>query len=210
MRKIFVIIFVTCAITARCRSVALTNEENTAGEKNFVNTPEQLKKLITLYEENFGRLVNFVYKMSRNKDSNKQENQHTIQLLNQLSSFIAELVEEQSKAINSDLSMKINDINNIQDLINIIKEIDIVYQDGEITGEHVRIKRAAEGYKSAASFATEERMTNVLIDIQHQVVQIRKHLDKLCKKHYSTSAANFEVNPGDDIFSDQPKNDAAM
>lgn len=35
----------------------------------------------------------------------------------------------------------INNVNNVKDLINTIKEIDIVYQDGEITDEHIRISK---------------------------------------------------------------------
>ncbi|XP_077272675.1 uncharacterized protein LOC143903125 isoform X2 [Temnothorax americanus] len=174
------------------------------GEKISVNTPEQLKELIALYEENFEKLINFAIKMSKNKDNNKRE----IQFLNQLSSLIEQLVKEQSKAPSDNPTMKNvnNNVNNVEDLINTMKEIDIVYQDGEITEEHIRIKRAAEGYKRAASFATEERMTSTLIDIQRQVVQIRKYLDKLCKKHHPTSTAILEVNPDDDTSSiDQPK-----
>ncbi|XP_024893107.1 uncharacterized protein LOC112468233 isoform X1 [Temnothorax curvispinosus] len=160
--------------------------------------------------------------MSKNKDNNKRE----IQFLNQLSSLIEQLVKEQSKVRNvhakfdNDTSAILqapsdnptiknvnNNVNNVEDLINTMKEIDIVYQDGEITDEHIRIKRAAEGYKRAASFATEKRMTSTLIDIQRQMVQIRKYLDKLCKKHHPTSTAILEVvNPDDDTSSiDQPK-----
>ncbi|XP_024893108.1 uncharacterized protein LOC112468233 isoform X2 [Temnothorax curvispinosus] len=143
--------------------------------------------------------------MSKNKDNNKRE----IQFLNQLSSLIEQLVKEQSKAPSDNPTIKNvnNNVNNVEDLINTMKEIDIVYQDGEITDEHIRIKRAAEGYKRAASFATEKRMTSTLIDIQRQMVQIRKYLDKLCKKHHPTSTAILEVvNPDDDTSSiDQPK-----
>ncbi|XP_071647276.1 uncharacterized protein [Temnothorax longispinosus] len=148
-----------------------------------------------------------------------------IQFLKQLSSLIEQLVKEQSKVRNvhakfdNDTSAILqapsdnptmknvnNNVNNVEDLINTMKEIDIVYQDGEITDEHIRIKRVAEGYKRAASFATEKRMTSTLIDIQRQVVQIRKYLDKLCKKHHPTSTAILEVNPDDDTSSiDQPK-----
>lgn len=46
---------------------------NLTGEKIPINTPEQLKELIALYEENFGKLINFVMKISKNKDNNKQE-----------------------------------------------------------------------------------------------------------------------------------------
>lgn len=35
--------------------------------------PEQLKELITSYEKNFAKLVNFAIKISRDKDNNKQE-----------------------------------------------------------------------------------------------------------------------------------------
>jgi len=34
-----------------------------------------------------------------------------------------------------------NNVNNVKDLINTMKEIDIVYQDGEITDEHIRISK---------------------------------------------------------------------
>ncbi|XP_071572417.1 LOW QUALITY PROTEIN: uncharacterized protein [Temnothorax nylanderi] len=204
----------------RIKNTVCVDSLNLAGEKISINTPEQLKELIALYEENFGKLINFAIKMSKNKDNNKRE----IQFLNQLSSLIEQLVKEQSKVRNvhakfdndtnailqasSDNPMKNvnNNVNNVEDLINTMKEIDIVYQDGEITDEHIRIKRAAEGYKRAASFATEERMTSMLIDIQRQVVQIRKYLDKLCKKHHPTSTAILEVNSDDDTSSiDQPK-----
>ncbi|KYM89934.1 EF-hand calcium-binding domain-containing protein 1 [Atta colombica] len=97
----------------------------------------------------------------------------------QLSSIIEQLVQEQSrikndKFNNTDSTLQaLNNVNNIKGLINTIKEIDT--QDEEITNEHVRIKRAV-------TFATsEEWMTNMLIDIQRQVVHIRKYLDKLCK-----------------------------
>jgi len=46
---------------------------NLPDEKVPINTPEQLKELIALYEENFGKLVNFAIKMSKNKDYNKRE-----------------------------------------------------------------------------------------------------------------------------------------
>lgn len=44
---------------------------NLAGEKIVVTTLEQLKQLIASYEENCGKLKNFVIKM--NKDNNKRE-----------------------------------------------------------------------------------------------------------------------------------------
>ncbi|XP_011872856.1 PREDICTED: uncharacterized protein LOC105564792 isoform X5 [Vollenhovia emeryi] len=146
-----------------------------------VNTPEQLKELVALYEENFEKLVNFAIKMGKNEDDNKQK--------------------ASMRNVN-------NNVDNVKELINMMKKIDIVSQDGEITDEHIRIKRAAEGYE-AASFATEERMTNELIDIQRQVAQIRKYLDKLCKKH-PTSTAIFEVNSDDDISSIEQLNKVAI
>ncbi|XP_011872855.1 PREDICTED: uncharacterized protein LOC105564792 isoform X4 [Vollenhovia emeryi] len=166
-----------------------------------VNTPEQLKELVALYEENFEKLVNFAIKMGKNEDDNKQK----IQFLNQLSSLIEQLVQGQSRASMRNVN---NNVDNVKELINMMKKIDIVSQDGEITDEHIRIKRAAEGYE-AASFATEERMTNELIDIQRQVAQIRKYLDKLCKKH-PTSTAIFEVNSDDDISSIEQLNKVAI
>ncbi|XP_011687898.1 PREDICTED: uncharacterized protein LOC105450025 isoform X2 [Wasmannia auropunctata] len=226
--KVFVIIFAAFAIGAQCRSLSNTkdiekesaayveahrsarvhrdtskqdapnwiesivsrNSLNSTGERIPVNTLEQLKELIASYEDNFGKLVNFAIKMSKNKDNNERE----IQFLKQLSSLVEQLVQEQSKALSNNPMVNVN---NVKDLIDTMKEIDIVYQDGEITDEHIRIKRAVDGYKRAASL--EERMTNMLIDIQRQVVQIRKYLDKLCKKH-PTSMSILEVNPDDDIF----------
>ncbi|XP_011872854.1 PREDICTED: uncharacterized protein LOC105564792 isoform X3 [Vollenhovia emeryi] len=171
-----------------------------------VNTPEQLKELVALYEENFEKLVNFAIKMGKNEDDNKQKvRQYAIQFLNQLSSLIEQLVQGQSRASMRNVN---NNVDNVKELINMMKKIDIVSQDGEITDEHIRIKRAAEGYE-AASFATEERMTNELIDIQRQVAQIRKYLDKLCKKH-PTSTAIFEVNSDDDISSIEQLNKVAI
>ncbi|XP_011872853.1 PREDICTED: uncharacterized protein LOC105564792 isoform X2 [Vollenhovia emeryi] len=183
-----------------------------------VNTPEQLKELVALYEENFEKLVNFAIKMGKNEDDNKQK----IQFLNQLSSLIEQLVQGQSRVRNvhtkldndtdsllqASMRNVNNNVDNVKELINMMKKIDIVSQDGEITDEHIRIKRAAEGYE-AASFATEERMTNELIDIQRQVAQIRKYLDKLCKKH-PTSTAIFEVNSDDDISSIEQLNKVAI
>ncbi|XP_011687900.1 PREDICTED: uncharacterized protein LOC105450025 isoform X3 [Wasmannia auropunctata] len=202
--KVFVIIFAAFAIGAQCRSLSNTKD---IGERIPVNTLEQLKELIASYEDNFGKLVNFAIKMSKNKDNNERE----IQFLKQLSSLVEQLVQEQSKVrdmhaeLDNDTDSTLQalsnnpmvNVNNVKDLIDTMKEIDIVYQDGEITDEHIRIKRAVDGYKRAASL--EERMTNMLIDIQRQVVQIRKYLDKLCKKH-PTSMSILEVNPDDDIF----------
>ncbi|KYN45153.1 hypothetical protein ALC56_00403 [Trachymyrmex septentrionalis] len=160
-----------------------------------VNSPEQLKELIAAYEVNFGKLINYAIKISENKDRYK----HETQFLKQLSSIIEQLVQEQSRVMHDKLNntnsmplQALNNVNNIKDLINSIKEIDTVYQDEEITDEHVRIKRA--------TFATsEEWMTNMLIDIQRQVVHIRKYLDKLCKKHHPTSTTILEVNSDVDI-----------
>lgn len=83
-----------------------------------------------------------------------------IQFLNQLFSLIEQFVQEQSKMKNvhskldndadsilqvasSNNSIKDinNNVNNVKDLINTMKEIDIVYQDGEITDEHIRISK---------------------------------------------------------------------
>ncbi|XP_018339190.1 PREDICTED: uncharacterized protein LOC108746740 isoform X2 [Trachymyrmex septentrionalis] len=169
--KIFVIIFAAFAIKAQCRSLTLSNVRE-ADETISVNSPEQLKELIAAYETQF---------------------------LKQLSSIIEQLVQEQSRVMHDKLNntnsmplQALNNVNNIKDLINSIKEIDTVYQDEEITDEHVRIKRA--------TFATsEEWMTNMLIDIQRQVVHIRKYLDKLCKKHHPTSTTILEVNSDVDI-----------
>ncbi|KAL6255057.1 hypothetical protein P5V15_013390 [Pogonomyrmex californicus] len=206
--KFFVIIFACFTIGAHCRSFTFSNVRD-ADEKISINTPEQLKELITWYEENFAKLIKFAIKISKNKDNNKQE----IQFLNQLSSLIEQLVQEEFKErgmyakLDNDTdsiiqatnnSPTVKNVNNVKDLINTMKEIDIVYQDGEITDEHIRIKRAAEGYKKTAT--SEERMTNTLLDIQRQVVQIRKYLDKLCKKHHSTSTTILEENSDDDIF----------
>ncbi|XP_036144331.1 uncharacterized protein LOC105832781 [Monomorium pharaonis] len=191
--KYFTIIIAIFVIRAQSRSVTLSSVKD-ADERIFINTPEQLKELIAWYKENFGKLVNFAIKMSKNKDNNKQE----IQFLKQLSSLIEQLTQEQLKAPSNNPTM--NNVNDVKDLINIMNEIDIVYQDGDISDEHIRIKRAAEGYKKAASIAmSDERMTNILIDIQRQVVQIRKYLDKLCKKHHPV-ATTLEVNPDDDLF----------
>lgn len=35
-------------------------------------------------------------------------------------------------------------VNNVKDLIDYMKEIDIVYQDGDITDEHIRISKYQE------------------------------------------------------------------
>ncbi|XP_018059100.1 PREDICTED: uncharacterized protein LOC108694247 [Atta colombica] len=149
--KFFIITFAAFAIEAQCRSLTLSSVRE-ADETISVNKPEQLKELIAAYEKQF---------------------------LKQLSSIIEQLVQEQSrikndKFNNTDSTLQaLNNVNNIKGLINTIKEIDT--QDEEITNEHVRIKRAV-------TFATsEEWMTNMLIDIQRQVVHIRKYLDKLCK-----------------------------
>ncbi|KYN21174.1 hypothetical protein ALC57_06444 [Trachymyrmex cornetzi] len=178
-------------------NITSRNFFNLTDETIPVNTPKQLKELIAAYEENFGKLINFAIKISDNKDNNKRE----IQFLKHkfLSSIIGQLVQEQSRVMHAKLNntdsilQTLNKVNNVKDLINTIKEIDIVYQDEEITDEHVRIKRAA------TLTTSEERMTNMLIDIQRQVVQIRKYLDKLCKKHHPTSTTILEVNSDVDI-----------
>lgn len=38
----------------------------------------------------------------------------------------------------------ITSVNNVKDLIDYMKEIDIVYQDGDITDEHIRISKYPE------------------------------------------------------------------
>ncbi|KYN07174.1 hypothetical protein ALC62_01840 [Cyphomyrmex costatus] len=180
---------------------------NLTGDTISEITPDQLKELIASYEENFEKLINFAVKISENETNNKRE----IQFLKQLSSVIEQLVQEQSRIMhvkfnNTDSILQaLNNVNSVKDLINTIKEIDTVYPDGEITDKHIRIKRAA-------TFATsEEWMNNMLIDIQRQVVQIRKYLDKLCKKHHPTSTTILEVNSGVDISPvDQPNKIAIM
>ncbi|XP_012061178.1 PREDICTED: uncharacterized protein LOC105624422 [Atta cephalotes] len=195
--KFFIITFAAFAIEAQCRSLTLSSVRE-ADESISVNTPEQLKELIAAYEVNFGKLINFAIKISENKD-NKQSSiiRCTKQFLKQLSSIIEQLVQEQSRIKNDKLNntdstlQALNNVNNIKGLINTIKEIDT--QDEEITNEHVRIKRAV-------TFATsEEWMTNMLIDIQRQVVHIRKYLDKLCKKHHPTATTILEMNSDVDI-----------
>ncbi|KAM0731516.1 hypothetical protein ACS0PU_002576 [Formica fusca] len=194
--KYLVILFTAVTIGAQSRSVAPSNVGDT-DEEASINMPEQLKELITSYEKNFAKLINSAIKISRDKDNNKRE----IQFLNELSSLIDQLTREQSKMRNmyakldndtnyilQTLNNKptITSVNNVKDLIDYMKEIDIVYQDGDITDEHIRIKRAAEGYKETTSAMLEE-MINTLIDIQRHLMQIQKCLDKLCKKHHLTS-----------------------
>ncbi|KMQ97238.1 ef-hand calcium-binding domain-containing protein 1, partial [Lasius niger] len=197
MKTILVIVFIAFAIRAQCRSVELSDELRFTGEEAAANTPEQPRELITSYERTFGKLINFAEKISADKDNNERK----IQFLKELGSLIEQHVQEQPE-MRSMYTKLDNDtdsilqtsnnkpttrsMNNVKDLIDYTKEIDIVYQDGDITDEHIRIKRAA-GYKENASFATlEERMTNMLIDIQHQLIQVQKCLDKLCKKHHLT------------------------
>ncbi|XP_067217356.1 uncharacterized protein [Linepithema humile] len=200
-------------ITASRNSLILTDE------KTLVNTPKQLKELISSYEEYFAKLINFVLKISKNKDNNEQE----IQFLNRLTLLIEEITKDLSKVKNmhakldndtdstlqaSSSKPTMRNVYNVKDLINTIKEIDIVYQNGEITDEHIRIKRATEGYKDVLSFATSEEQISDMLDIQRQLLQIRKCLDKLCKKHHLTITS--EVNSDNDISSVSESNKVSI
>jgi len=79
-----------------------------------------------------------------------------IRFLNQLGSLIDQLTREQSKVrsmyakldngTNSilqtpNIKSTMTSVNNVKDLIDYMKEIDIVYQDGDITDEHIRISK---------------------------------------------------------------------
>ncbi|XP_012219771.1 uncharacterized protein [Linepithema humile] len=216
--KFLVIIFATIIIAAQCRSVTPPNAGD-VDEKTLVNTPKQLKELISSYEEYFAKLINFVLKISKNKDNNEQE----IQFLNRLTLLIEEITKDLSKVKNmhakldndtdstlqaSSSKPTMRNVYNVKDLINTIKEIDIVYQNGEITDEHIRIKRATEGYKDVLSFATSEEQISDMLDIQRQLLQIRKCLDKLCKKHHLTITS--EVNSDNDISSVSESNKVSI
>ncbi|XP_072764498.1 uncharacterized protein [Anoplolepis gracilipes] len=207
--KFLTIVFTAVAIGVQCRSVELSNIKD-LDEEAPANMSEQLRELIASYEKNFAKLVGFAIKLSRDKDNDRRE----IQFLNQLSSLIDQLTREQSKmnSMYANLDNETNfilqtpnnkptmtSVNNVKDLIDYMKEIDIIYQDEDVTDEHIRIKRAAEGNKETASF-TEERMTNMLNDIQHQLMQIYECLDKLCKKHHLTSTIISEETSNENIF----------
>lgn len=59
------------ASSSRIEIIASRNSLILADEKTLVN--KQLRELITSYEENFAKLMNFVLEMSKNKDNNEQE-----------------------------------------------------------------------------------------------------------------------------------------
>ncbi|XP_020278173.1 uncharacterized protein LOC109851949 [Pseudomyrmex gracilis] len=204
--KFLALIIAAVVIGTHCHSVTSTiSSARDADETASANTLEQLKELIVSCEKNFVKLLNFGLKLRKTKNHSKQE----IQFLNQLEPIIDRLVKEQSKvkliyvtfsndtdSILQALNNKsvIKSINNMKDIIDTMKNIDIVYQDGDITDKHIRIKRGSEGYNEAAGFASKERMTNMLLNIQNQVTQIKKYLDKLCKKHHVTLIPKVNFN----------------
>jgi hypothetical protein len=75
--------------------------------------------------------------------------------LNQLGLLIEQIIKEQSKVRNmytnldnvTDSVLQIAssksmiNVNDLKDLISIIKEINIIYQDGKVTDEHIRISK---------------------------------------------------------------------
>jgi len=52
---------------------ASRNSSILTDEKTLINTSKQLKELMTSYEEYFTKLINFILKISENKDDNEQE-----------------------------------------------------------------------------------------------------------------------------------------
>ncbi|KAL6428771.1 hypothetical protein ACFW04_007973 [Cataglyphis niger] len=220
MEIMFLVIVFTAIVTgAQSRSVAPSNVGDT-GDEIPVNMPvnmEQLKELITSYEKNVAKLINFItVKISRDKDNTKRE----IQFLDQLSLLVDELTREQLKmrSIYAKLNNNTNfilqapnnkatimSVNNVKDLIDYMKEIDIVYQNGDVTDEHIRIKRAAEEYNKTISFTMLEEIINTLIDIQHHLTEIQKCLDKICKKHHLTSTIPSEEISNDDVLNQAKK-----
>lgn len=74
----------------------------------------------------------------------------------QLESLVAHVLKEQSKVRNAYAKLSnfaastsqvpskiltIENANNLRDLLDTVKELDVVYQDGEVNDEHVRISK---------------------------------------------------------------------
>ncbi|XP_014484121.1 PREDICTED: uncharacterized protein LOC106749311 [Dinoponera quadriceps] len=180
------------------------NFVNSTIQKTPANIPQRLKDLIASYEENVAKLVKHARGMCKNKNDNHRE----INFQTQLGSLVERVVKDQSKVRNayaklgnvtdstlqvSTKKLTMENLNNLRNLFDTMRELDIIYQDGEITDEHIRIKRTNErGYKGPAS-DREERIIHTLFNIQRQLTQIRKYLDKLCKKHHATWTTTTEV-----------------
>lgn len=49
----------------------------------------------------------------------------------------------------------VKNADNVKDLMNTMKEIDIVYQDGEITDEHIRISKHSKIFVEILSYVKE-------------------------------------------------------
>ncbi|XP_011152796.2 uncharacterized protein LOC105191237 [Harpegnathos saltator] len=173
---------------------------NSTDQKAPSNIPQRLKDLIASYERNVAKFVEHARRMCEDKNDNQQETHFQTQL----GSLVERVVKEQSKVRNAyaklgnvtdsnlegaSRKLTIKNVNNLRELLDTVEELDIVHQNGEITDEHIRIKRA-----NGAASDRQERIIHMLLEVQRQLTQIRKYLDKLCKKHQSTWTTTREIN----------------